>query len=128
MLTDLRHLTELNLLATQSVLLALTMLGIAIGFYLSRQGGQRNAQRLIAELAGLRGETQQIRSHLASLELRLEDRVQLAVASVSTGQKGYELALKMARNGATAFELTAASGVTHNEALLLARLHNPRPN
>ncbi len=49
----------------------------------------------------------------------------LAAATAGAAQRGYDLALQMARNGATADDMISASGVTRHEAALLARLHNP---
>ena len=67
---------------------------------------------------------QQLAGQVAALESRLEDRQQLQLAS-SGGQRGYDLALQMARHGAAQDDIVSATGVTRHEAQLLARLHNP---
>jgi Protein of unknown function (DUF2802) len=62
------------------------------------------------------------------VEARLEDRLTLAAASAGNLQRGYELALQMARNGSSQDEIVSASGVTRHEALFVTRLHNPQQN
>jgi hypothetical protein len=90
-------------------------------------------QRVFVELDESRQEartltelTQQLGLQLASLEEKLNDRLTLAAANMSGQQRGYDLALQMARNGSSVEEIVSASGVTRPEALLLTRLHNPR--
>jgi len=60
-----------------------------------------------------------------ALQARFEDRQELAAISAAPAQRGYDLALQMARNGSGADDIVSASGVTRHEAELLTRLHNP---
>ena len=132
---DLNTLFEHNELAfygLRAVILALALLVFGVALASWRRSGSREMQRLFAELNESRGETRalsdlalQLAARIESLQARVEDRQQLAVASAGGAQRGYDLALQMARHGASPDEMVSASGVTRNEAGLLARLHNP---
>jgi Protein of unknown function (DUF2802) len=121
--------------AARAVVLALAMLAFAFALISWRRAGRRDMQRVFVELDESRNETralaglaQHLISQMTSLEGRLDDRAHLATVNVSNSQRGYDLALQMARNGASAEDLVSASGVTRSEAQFLARLHNPPPN
>ena len=62
---------------------------------------------------------------LAIPEDKLDARAQLSAAAAGNTPRGYDLALRLARNGAAAEEIAKTSGVTRQEAELLARLHGP---
>lgn len=118
--------------ATRSALLVAALLAFALAFGQWRRAGRRDMQRLFAELERSRGETrtlsglaQQLAAQVTALETRLEDRAQLAVAGAAGAQRGYDLALQMARHGASQQDIVSATGVTRHEAQLLAHLHNP---
>ena len=120
--------------AARTAILALALLAFAFAFLSWRRAGRRDMQRLFSELDESRGETralsglaQHLVSQLAAIEGRLDDRMQLAAANVSSVQRGYDLALQMARHGSSPEAMVSASGVTRHEAQLLARLHNPPP-
>jgi hypothetical protein len=92
-------------------------------------------QQLMVQLDETRGQTralfelaQGLASQMTAMERRIEDRQQLALAGGGAAPRGYELALQMARHGATPEQMVSASGVTRPEAVLLARLHNPQTN
>jgi Protein of unknown function (DUF2802) len=109
---------------------ALCLFAIALGSW--RRSGRRDMQRLFDELDQSRGEAralsgmaEQLSGQIRALQARFEDRQQLAAASTGGAQRGYDLALQMARNGAAPEEIISASGVTRHEAALLTRLHNP---
>ena len=82
-------------------------------------------QRLFDETSTLSELTRQLAAQVSTLQLRIDDRRELAVASAGPASRGYDLAMQMARNGARADEIVNASGVTRHEAQLLAQLHNP---
>jgi hypothetical protein len=116
----------------RAVTLGLALLILAVALLSWRRSGRRDMQRIFLELDESRSDTrtltgvaQQLMSQLVQLEARMEDRRQLTVASSGAAQRGYELALQMARNGAGIDEIVSASGVTRHEASLLTRLHNP---
>jgi hypothetical protein len=111
---------------------ALCLFAVALGSW--RRSGRRDMQRLFDELDQSRNEarelsgmTEQLSGQIRALQARFEDRQQLVAASASGAQRGYDLALQMARNGAAPEDIVSASGVTRHEAALLTRLHNPSP-
>ena len=119
--------------AGRAALLTVAMLVFAFALLSWRRSGARDMQRVLGELDESRQQarslaelTAQLGSQLAALESRLDDRLTLAAAGAGSQQRGYDLALQMARNGSSADDMVSASGVTRHEALLLARLHNPR--
>jgi hypothetical protein len=101
------------------------MLLFALAFSRWRRHGSRDLAQVLSETRELTDLTQRLALQLAQMEARFEDRRQLVAATNDPAQRGYDLALQMARNGASPEELTNASGVTRHEAQLLARLHNP---
>ena len=111
--------------AGRALLLILSMLLFALAFSRWRRHGSRDMARVLNETRELTDLTQRMALQLAQMEARFEDRRQLVAATNDPTQRGYDLALQMARNGASPEELTNASGVTRHEAQLLARLHNP---
>jgi hypothetical protein len=113
------------LLAARTALLAVTLLCFALAFASWRRAGRRDLQQVMAETRALSELTQRLTAQLAAMEARLEDRRELATAAAGSGERGYGLALQMARNGAAPEQIGAACGLTRNEAGLLARLHGP---
>jgi hypothetical protein len=123
---------ELAFYGARAVVLALAMLAFAFALVQWRRTGRRDMQRLFSELDESRNETRALSEHalqlpmqVRALQARFEDRQQLAVISAAPAQRGYDLALQMARNGSSPDEIVSASGVTRHEAALLTRLHNP---
>lgn len=135
---DLSSLFELNqwqFFVARAGLLAIALLLFAVTFIRWRRTGRRDMQELFTQLHESRGQTQslaelaqQLAGQIAALQSRIEDRQQLQVAAAGGSQRGYELALKLARHGAEADDIAQATGVTRHEAQLLARLHNPTRN
>ena len=111
--------------AARGALLTAALLCFAIAFASWRRAGRRDMQRVFDETHTLATLTQQLAAQVASLQSRIEDRRELAVAAAGPATRGYDLALQMARNGSPAVEIVNASGVTRHEAQLLAQLHNP---
>jgi hypothetical protein len=111
--------------AGRAALLFVALVLFALALWRWRVTGNRDMQRVIYETRELAAHTQRLVLQLSQMEARFEDRRQLAAASNDPAQRGYDLALQMARNGANPDELINASGVTRHEAQLLARLHNP---
>ena len=121
--------------AARAAMLLVAILAFTVAFGRWRRAGRTDMQRVFIELEESRGETrslaglaQQLAAQVAALESRLEDRAQLALASSAGTQRGYDLALQMARHGASQDDIVSATGVTRHEAQLLARLHNPSRN
>jgi hypothetical protein len=116
---------EWILLAARIALLAVTLLCFALAFNSWRKSGRRDMQSVIAETRALSELTQRLSAQVAAMQTRIEDRRELAAASAGSSQRGYDLALAMARSGLAPQEIANASGVARNEAQLLARLHGP---
>jgi hypothetical protein len=123
---------ELAFYGMRAVVLALALLAFAFALGRWRRTGRQDMQRLISQLDESLGETRVLADHalqltmqVRALQARFEDRQQLAAATAGAGQRGYDLALQMARNGSAADDIVSASGVTRHEAALLTRLHNP---
>jgi hypothetical protein len=135
---DLASLFEFNewqFFAARAALLVIAMLLLAVALGRWRRAGRRDMQELFAQLQESRGQAnslaelaQQLASQIAALQARIEDRQQLQVAAAGGSQRGYELALKLARHGADPEDIVSATGVTRHEAQLLTRLHNPERN
>jgi len=136
---DLSSLFELNpwqFFAARAAMLGIALLAFAWAISRWRSAGRRDMQQLVIELQESRGETrtltelaQQLASQIAALESRIDDRQQLQLATAGgSAQRGYDLALQMARHGAGQEDIVSATGVTRHEAQLLARLHNPARN
>lgn len=118
--------------AVRAATLVVALLCFAMAFGSWRRASRRDMQKLFAELGGSRGETrelsvltQALAAQVAALQAQMDDRRELAAAAAGSAQRGYELALQMARNGAAPEEIVNASGVTRREAQLLRRVHSP---
>jgi len=119
---------ELLFFAARLALLAVTLLCFALAFSSWRKAGRRDMQSVLAETQALSELTRQLATQLAAMQARFDDRRELAAAASGPAQRGYELALAMARNGVAPQDIVSASGVARNEAQLLARLHGPARN
>jgi hypothetical protein len=118
---------EWILFAARTALMAVTLLCFALAFASWRRSGRRDLQSVMAETRALSELTQRLTAQMAAMEARLEDRRQLTAAA-GPAQRGYDLALQMARNGAGAEQIAATAGLARNEAQLLERLHGPVRN
>ena len=123
---------DLLFFAGRAVLLVGAFLVFAVALGRWRRSNARDMQRLFAELAQSRTETRAVAAaaeglfqRLTGLENKLDTRAQLTSAGTNA-PRGYELALRLARNGSNVDEISESSGVTHREAELLVRLHGPR--
>lgn len=118
--------------AARAGFLAIALMLFAVAMLRWRRAGRQDMRELLAQMQESRGEThslaelaQQLASQVAALQTRIEDRQQLQLAAAGGSQRGYELALKLARHGAEPDDIVSATGVTRHEAQLLTRLHNP---
>lgn len=116
---------ESILFAVRAGMLAVALLCFAVAFASWRRAGRRDMQELLAQTHALTELTQRLTVQMAAMEARLEDRRHLAAVSSGPAQRGYDLAMQMARNGAAVEQITSTSGVARNEAQLLASLHGP---
>ncbi|MGD9843485.1 MAG: DUF2802 domain-containing protein [Steroidobacteraceae bacterium] len=120
---------ELVLIAGRIIVLAGSLLILAIAFNRWRRNAERDAQRVFEQL-------DLVRIELLLLTERMERRESITavsehsdtaptpVVSGTSSSRGYELAARLARGGATCEELIRSCGVSRHEAELLLRLHN----
>ncbi len=123
--------SQMVFFAGRALILVAALLAFAVVFARWRSAGERDIRRVLDELEQSRGETRTLAAateallfRIGGLETKLEARSQ--VATQAPAPRGYELALRLARNGVNVEEIIETSGVTRREAELLARLHGPR--
>jgi hypothetical protein len=127
---------ELVYFAARATILVVALLVFALAFGSWRRATNRGLARLQQDLAQAQAQAQavaaltqaslsQLAAQVAGIENKLDARAQLTAAAAS-GPRGYELALRLARNGTSVEEIAKSSGVTRQEAELIARLHAPR--
>ena len=103
----------------------------ALAFSRMRRSNERHMQHLAAQLQRTFAEVRSLHETIAvmssridSLSERAESDARLAPAApVSAQQRGYDLAARLAKNGAAVDELVQSCGLTRHEAELLSRLH-----
>lgn len=121
---------ETMVLAARAILLAGAFWIFALAFARWRRADERQTrelqerfERAFSELRSLHETVSVMNARIEALGERTESQARLAPASMTPAQRGYDLAARLARNGATAEELVASCGITRHEAELLARLH-----
>ena len=131
-IASLFQFNEWQFFAARAGMLAIALLLLTVALLRWRGAGRRDMQELLAQMQESRGQThmlaelaQQLAGQVAALQTRIEDRQQLQMAAAGGAQRGYELALNLARHGADPEDIVSATGVTRHEAQLLTRLHNP---
>lgn len=86
---------------------------------------QSQMERTFAEVRSLHESIAVMSARLESLSERSDVDARRAPAGAGS-QRGYDVATRMARNGADVGELISSCGVTRHEAELLVRLHSAR--
>lgn len=113
---------------------SLALVGLAIAFTRMREAGRRDVQRLFEQMDLTLGELRNVSDALASsvaslgdLRARVDDQRRTAVATPASPAtaRSYDIALRLARNGASRDELMANCGMSRHEAELAVRLHGP---
>jgi uncharacterized protein DUF2802 len=102
----------------------------ALAFSRWRRADERQMQHLAAQLQRTFAEVRSLHETIAVMSSRMEamgERAEadarLAPAATVSSQRGYDLAARLAKNGAAVDELVQSCGVTRHEAELLSRLH-----
>jgi Protein of unknown function (DUF2802) len=106
----------------------------ALAFIRWRRADERQSQELYARLDRAFGELRSLHETVTVMNARLESLSERAeseprsppVAAAVGAQRGYDLATRLAKNGASPEELVASCGVTRHEAELLSRLHGSK--
>lgn len=124
---------DLMLMVGRAALLVGAFWIFALAFIRWRRADEAQAQRLHAqleraftELRSLHETVTVMNARIEALSERTESEVRLAPAPMSP-QRGYEVAVRLAKNGAGVEELIASCGITRHEAELLTRLHGSKP-
>ena len=102
----------------------------ALAFSRWRRADERQMQHLAAQLQRTFAEVRSLHETVAVMSARLDSMseradsdARLAPAGANSSQRGYDLAARLAKNGAAVDELVASCGLTRHEAELLSRLH-----
>ncbi len=120
--------------------LAIVVLGAATGVQAInlarlRESARRDVQRLFEQMDLTLGELRDMSASLAGGlaaigELRSrqdsERREPAPAPTAHTAARSYDIALRLARNGASREELMSTCGMSRHEAALAVRLHGPR--
>jgi len=122
--------TDFLLIAGRAVFLVFSFVVAAISFTAWRRATRRQtaevlsqSQLVLQRLAELEARVDATRSAVTQLGERLERPA--APAPSRSSSPGYQIAIRLARGGASREELTASCGLTLAEAELVKRLHGP---
>jgi len=123
---------ETVLIAGRAVLLIGAFWVFALAFTRWRRSDERDSQALRDQLERAFVEMRSLHETVTVMSARIEAMSERAetdsrrpqMPAVATAQaRGYDLALRMAKNGSGAEDLVANCGITRHEAELLTRLH-----
>lgn len=121
---------DLVLILLRGLLLIGAVCVFALAFIRWRRVDEQNTLRLqqqfdraFSELRSLNESVTVMSARLDALSERAEVGTRLAPASVAAPQRGYDMATRLAKNGADVDELVANCGIMRHEAELLVRLH-----
>ncbi len=122
---------ETALVIARAVALVLSLLVFAMAFRYWRRSAERDAQRLFEQLDLVRGELMLLAERMDRIEsipARTIDRpsapeVRAPAVVNNPAPRGYEVAARLARGGATCEELISSCGLSRHEAELMLRLH-----
>ena len=121
---------ETVMMVGRAVLLLGAFWVFALAFSRWRRADERQMQHLAAKLQHTFAEVRSLHETIAVMSARLESLsernesdARLAPAAAVSSHRGYDLAARLAKNGAAVDELVASCGITRHEAELLSRLH-----
>ncbi|MGH8289780.1 MAG: DUF2802 domain-containing protein [Steroidobacteraceae bacterium] len=122
---------EFLLIAGRAVFLVFSFLIAAISFTAWRRATRRQTAEVLSQtqlvlqrLAELEARLDATRNSIAKLGERLDRPV--AAAPSQAPSPGYQIAIRLARGGASREELMSGCGLTLAEAELVRRLHGPQ--
>jgi len=101
----------------------------AIAFTRWRRAEERRMQHLCNEMQRTFAEIRSLHETIAVMSARIDSLSERSEAeprlapSAAGAQRGYDLAARLAKNGAGVEELVTSCGITRHEAELLTRLH-----
>lgn len=121
---------ETVMMVGRAVLLLGAFWVFALAFSRWRRADERQMQHLAVQLQHTFAEVRSLHETIAVMSARLESLsernesdARLAPAAAVSSHRGYDLAARLAKNGAAVDELVASCGITRHEAELLSRLH-----
>src|SRR5688572_31227024 len=121
---------ETVMMIGRAVLLLGALWIFALAFSRWRRADERQMQHLAAQLQRTFAEVRSLHETIAVMSARMESMsersesdARLAPVGAVSAQRGYDLAARLAKNGAAVDELVASCGITRHEAELLSRLH-----
>ena len=121
---------ELMLIAGRAAALIAAFGVLAWAFSRWRKAQERDTQRVFEQLDLIQGELHGLAETVATIATRLDGlaekvatEAQLAPTQGSSGQRGYEQAIRLAQRGASSDEIVTNCGLARHEAELLVRLH-----
>ncbi|MGE0115353.1 MAG: DUF2802 domain-containing protein [Steroidobacteraceae bacterium] len=122
---------EIALIAARAIALTIALLVFALAFRNWRRSAARDAQRLFEQMDLIRGELLLLSDRMDNLETAAPKTIDRpapqeprapAIAN-APAPRGYEVAARLARGGATCEELISSCGLSRHEAELMLRLH-----
>jgi hypothetical protein len=124
---------EVVLIAGRALMLLGAFWIFALAFSRWRRADDVNTGSLHAQIERTFAEVRSLHETIAVMNARIEalcERAELdsrmAPAAAGSSQRGYDIAQRLARNGADVGEIVANCGITRHEAELLLRLHGAR--
>ncbi len=121
---------ETLMIVGRAVLLVGAFWVFALAFTRWRRADERATAALHAKLDRAFAELRSLHETVSVMSARLDgmsERSEIESRRAPAGsQRGYDVAQRLARNGASVEEIVANCGITRHEAELLARLHGPR--
>jgi len=121
---------EFMLIAGRAAALSLAFLLFAWGFRRWRRAAQRDTQRVFEQLDLVRSDLLIMKEVMQGAAQRVDSAAQrvardtrLTPSQATSTGRSYEIAARLARNGAHKDELMKNCGITTHEAELLVRLH-----
>lgn len=124
--------TDLLLFGGRALILLLGFAALVVCFMRWEKAARQQTQDAAARIEVALGEIRSLRevgegtnAALQALTEQVQTQLRLAKAASAPSATGYDVAIRLARNGASTDEVVSTSGVTRQEAELLARLHGP---
>ena len=122
---------EFILIMARAVFLVFSFALAAVTFTAWRRAARRESEQMLAQNRELLEQLVRIGARMDGTEQQIRqlgeqlDHSEARSASVARAAPGYQIAIRLARSGASADELAGGCGLTRAEADLVRRLHGP---
>lgn len=117
---------ELLLIVGRAITLVGALLIFAWSFRHWRRAALRDTQRVFEQLDLVRSELLIMKEAMRSTARRPNNEPRVSPVANNNAARGYEIAARLARNGAKQEELMRTCGITIHEAELLVKLHGQK--